>query len=115
MNADQGRRLPPDVSRWQQLSTAAMRAKQAGQYAEAERSLRLAVEAAERLGGFCLPDSLNALGSVYVCQARFAETKSLFCRARSAYEKVGGKEYPDVAQCLHNLADLAGKEGDHAQ
>jgi hypothetical protein len=68
MNADRGRRPPPDESRWRQLSAAGMRAKQAGQYAEAEQSLCLAVQAAERLGGFYLADSFNVLGSVYVCQ-----------------------------------------------
>jgi tetratricopeptide (TPR) repeat protein len=48
-------------------------------------------------------------------KANYAQAKPLFERALAIDEKVYGKDHPDVATNLNNLAGLLRDQGDYAQ
>ncbi|KAL1972818.1 hypothetical protein VTN31DRAFT_6360 [Thermomyces dupontii] len=88
-----------------------------GQYREAERMQRRALETAEKVLGPNNTQTLsraNALGLVLQRQGRYEEAQALHQRALEEYEKQLGPEHPDTLQSLNNLA-LALKHRDRLE
>ncbi len=101
-----------------QWNTAAgIEAYQRGDYAEAEKQFRAALNEAEGFGPQDprLARSLNNLAELYRVQGRYAEAEPLHKRALAIREKALGPEHPDVAQSLNNLALLYPAQGKYAE
>ena len=50
--------------------------------------------------------TLNNLAIVYETQGKYAEPRGCIKRALAIREKALGADHPDVAQSLHNLANV---------
>lgn len=90
-----------------------------GEYARAERSFRDAVALLEEAPGSheeelgCL---LNDLADVLYAQGKYGSaTESLYGRALESLETINGRDHPDVANILNNLAALHQVRGDYRQ
>ena len=54
------------------------------------------------------------LGYVYQTQGRYADAEPMYRRSLAIYEKVLGRDHPDVADSLNNLAVLYRAQGRYA-
>lgn len=100
-----------DKSQWDKYMDAAAVTFKEGHLSEAEKSLSLAVQEAEKSGpeNSRLALSLNNLASVYFLQQKYTQAEPLFKRALAINEKILGPNAPNVASCLENYAELLDK------
>ena len=102
---------------WERNMRAGATAYQQGNYGEAVKQTKAALEAAEAFG----PDdprlatTLNNLAEFYRAQGKYVEAEPLHERALAIREKALGPEHPDVAQSLNNLALLYQAQGKYAE
>jgi tetratricopeptide (TPR) repeat protein len=85
-----------------------------GKYAEAETTLKSALEARRRAMGEEHRDtfsSMNALGLLYSIEGKFADAEPLLIDSASRAERVMGADNPDAQSNLSNLAELYRREG----
>ena len=108
---------PKERQLWEKHNLAGMQAYQRGRYAEAETSLRMALELAEqfRNGEYLVGTSLNNRALLYHEQGEYADAEPLYQRALAIREKALGPEHPQVAQTLNNLAGLYREQGKYAK
>ena len=104
-------------TRWENATTAGMKAYQEGRYAEAEQLLTAALKEAEKFGKQDprLATILNSLALLYSKQGKYTEAEPLYQRALAIYENALGPEHPAVALSLNNLAALYQTRGKYAQ
>jgi len=107
----------PQGGLWQDAVDAADEAYTQGNYAEAEKNFRKAVNRAEAFEpeDLRLAQSLNGLAETFLAQGRYTEAEPLHKRALAIREKALGPEHPDVAQSLNNLAVLYKAQGRYTE
>ena len=91
------------------LNLRAIDLYQRGDFAEAERLIRLSLDIREEALGPDHPEvatSLNNLAELQASLARFLEAETLCKRALSIRERVLGPAHPDVAASINNLGGL---------
>lgn len=96
-----------------QLNSAAGKAYEQEQYAEAEKLYQDAIDDAESSGAedWIFYRSLNGFGNVYRLTDRFAEAERLYHRSFSLREKALGPNHPEVASSLDSLALIYALQG----
>src|SRR5947209_7724612 len=87
---------------WAATFQAGRLAARAGNFAEAERCLREAIDIAVNPGD--LANTLNTLGVLYRDAARYDDAESLFNRALDLYKQAA--DSPNIARGLNNLGTL---------
>jgi tetratricopeptide (TPR) repeat protein len=103
--------------RWRSPYNSGMRALEEGRFPEAVRDLKAAVEAAESLGDHDHPLAicLSGLATAYGKQAMDAEAEPRLVRALAIRERVLGRDHPEVARSVNDLAWLCCDEGRYAE
>lgn len=99
---------------WNELNTRATTLYQQGQYSEAVKVTKEALEIAEKTFGPSHPSvatSLNNLALLYMEQGKYTEAEPLYKRALAIWEKALGPDHPDVAAVLENMAECYKKIG----
>lgn len=95
------------------LLTKARETYLAGNFEEAERYSRLALESAQKDGDPSqLAEAMGDLGGVFLARGRYAQAKDLFLNALDPLRKTHNR-YLSVV--LNNLGVLSMKDGDYAQ
>jgi len=99
-------------SLWQMYMDSGKAYLRLKQYKEAENMLTAALQVAEPFGpqDQRLSVSLNIMGRLRQAQKRNAEAEQLFNRALAIAETERGRDHPDTAICLSNLAGLLAVE-----
>ncbi|HKY03429.1 MAG TPA: FxSxx-COOH system tetratricopeptide repeat protein [Blastocatellia bacterium] len=95
------------------VSQAAVYIQERGQYSEAERLFKQALEFAEELFKQDDPNlaiCLNNLAGVYIIQDKYAEAELLYKRALAIREKLLEPDHPSLAVGINNLAFLYRKQ-----
>jgi len=93
---------------------AAIKRRDAGEYAEARTRAEHALKIREAEFGNSHPEvaaSLDQVGELYLLQGELAQAEPLLQSARGLREKLLGKSHPDVALSLHHLATLSLEQG----
>lgn len=88
-----------------------------GLYPEAERHLRLALSAAERLpkpNPGRVAQANNNLALILMIEGKYDEAEALFRKAQQQWAALYGEVHPDIAALLNNLAGLYRERGDFA-
>ncbi len=96
------------------LITDANKAIKKGNFEEAEKLLREAVQRFENATGPVHPRIavvLLRLGDFYTSQAKYDEAECQFRRAMSIYENTFGSNNLDIAICLQHLAESLESQG----
>ncbi len=102
---------------WERYMRAGVAAHQQGNYGEAVKQTKAALEAAEAFG----PDdprlatTFNNLALVYQALGKYTEAEPLFKRSLAISEKTLGPEHPSVANVLERYAVLLRKTGRTAE
>ncbi len=102
---------------WERHIHAGLAAQQQGNFSEAVKQLKAALEATKSFGpaDLRLATTLNNLAVLYDEQGRYAEAEPLYKRALAIMEQALGPEHPDVATNLDNLASLYLFQGKYAE
>jgi tetratricopeptide (TPR) repeat protein len=113
------------IDQWMSLSTQALKLAQQGQYPEAEKAYKEAVQLAEKNFG---PDSkyvansLNGLAELYRAEKRYAEAEPLYKRSLEISEEISEKDFSglwrfryNMANSLNGLAKLYRTQGKYAE
>lgn len=102
---------------WEQHIRAGLAAQQQGNYGEAVKQIKAALEAAKAFGpdNPRLATTLNNLAVLYDEQGRYAEAEPLYKRALAIVEKALGPEHPNIATNLNNLVSLYLFQGKYAE
>ncbi len=106
-----------DGPEWNDAMRAAEKAFGESRYAEAERSLRIAVMEAEKFGpdDGRLATSLSTLGVALYSQGKYAEAEQLYLRAVGILEKTYGRGHLRMADGLTDLAGLYNMQRKYAE
>ena len=93
-------------SLWSTYRDAGVLQYQAGNYPEAERLIRVALQAAEGFNpeGRRVAATLNDLARVYEIQGRYSEAEPLYSRALTIMQQARGPYDAETATVLNNLA-----------
>ena len=102
---------------WEKNMKASLQAYQRGQYGEAEKQARAAVQEAEKFGpqDLRLAASLHFQAVVKRVRGDYVEAEPLYQRALVIREKSLGPEHPHVAVSLNHLALLYSAQGKYAE
>ena len=102
---------------WERHMAAGAEAYQQGNYTEAVKQVRAAVERAREFGptDLRLGTSLNNLAGLYQAQGHYSEAEPLYQRSLAIAEKALGPEHPNVGINLSNLAELYRVQGRYAE
>src|SRR5262245_4786066 len=102
---------------WESAMASGQHAVEQGNYAEAERMFKLAVQKAEEFGreDRRVAVSLSQLAQVYAGQGKHVEAEPVYLQALKIYEAVHGENHADVAATLNNLGVLHRMYGQYAQ
>jgi tetratricopeptide (TPR) repeat protein len=109
-----GTRVAQDTS-WQIDTGIGRRAYQQGDYVEAEKRYKAVLAKTDEKADHIRAATLNALGSVYQAQGRYAEAEPLHKRALAISEKESGPEGLGVGVSLNHLGQLYGAQGRYAK
>lgn len=110
----------PEALPWGQTLPAenfeALLTRHATRDAEAETTLRAALEEAEKFGPDDprLAERLLDLAGLYRAHGEYAEAEPLYLRALGIQERALGSEHPRLAASLDALAAVYGTQGQHA-
>ena len=100
------------ILKWEILMEKAATFREQGQYKKAVKVAKKALKVAEKTFR-PEPVALDGLAVLYAAQGRYVKAEALFKRALAIWEKALGKDHPDVATVLENMAELyeeVGKE-----
>ena len=102
---------------WESAMASGQQAVQEGNYAEAERIFKVAVQRAEEFGreDRRVAVSLTQLAQVYAGQGKHVEAEPLYLQALKIYQAVHGENHADVAATLNNLGVLHRMYGQYAE
>jgi len=102
---------------WESAMAAGQQAVEQGNYAEAERMFKLAVQKAEEFGreDRRVAVSLSQLAQVYAGQGKHVEAEPVYLQALKIYQAVHGENHLDVAATLNNLGVLHRMYGQYAE
>ena len=108
----------PDLQEtWERNYQVGIAAYRQGNYNEAVKQTKAALEAAEAFGpdDLRLANTLNILASLYHAQGKYAEAEPLHKRALAIHEKTLGPEHSGLALGLNNLAMLYHDQGKYSE
>lgn len=99
---------------WDDYTDKAETAFEQARYTEAKQLTLAAIQEAEKLGdeNAHLATSFNNLASIYQLQGQYTEAEKFFQRAQAIWQKILGREHPQV---LNNLADLYRMQGHYSK
>jgi tetratricopeptide (TPR) repeat protein len=102
---------------WESAIASGQQAVQEGNYAEAERIFKVAVQRAEEFGreDRRVAVSLSQLAQVYAGQGKHVEAEPVYLQALKIYQAVHGENHVDVAATLNNLGVLHRMYGQYAE
>ena len=100
---------------WRSLLDAATAMYQKGEYAGGMPLAIKAMGAADQTDDAAVSLSLNVVGMFCAAQARYAEAEPLFKRSIELQEKTLGRDHPDTAIVINNLAALYMKQGRYTE
>jgi tetratricopeptide (TPR) repeat protein len=105
----------PDAPSWSSHINAGVTAFEHVRYRDAEKEFNAAVEIAERLAQTDrrLAESLLKLAQVQLTLGRYGEAERFAHRAEFLFERIGGAETVDTAQCRQLLAEVARMMGNY--
>src|SRR5262245_53583358 len=102
---------------WQEFMNQGKLHRQQWRFAEAEKDFLAAVSAAQQFGSEDprYAASLNALGTTYHDEGRYAEAEHSYREALKIWETASAPENEIMATCLNNLARLLQDQGQFAK
>ena len=102
---------------WEKNAEVGSKARERGDYAEAERLLRLALAQVERLGknDWRAAQVLDDLAQVLISRAKFGEAESFAKRSLTIREAAYGRDDLAVSSSLDTLAEVYEEQGKNTE